>query len=162
MGLARSETETTAAKGAEAAAPEADAAAFDVMLEEAEAIIAELSKQYIPWLKKDLAEFATLLGPADGVPELSASQVEGLFAVAHNMKGQGTAFGYPMVSDIGDIVCKLTRTKEALADLAVDTLRECQEAIELVAREDIRGDGGQAGRAIVGMLRTMAEHAEPV
>lgn len=154
-----------AAEGAVAAASEEFGADPETarVLAEAEAIIAELSKQYLPWLKRDLNDLSTHVATLR--PHQPADEaLDEIFSVAHNIKGQGGAFGYPLVSEIADMICRLSRGRPVLGELGQESLRKCVEGLRVIADNNIGGDGGQIGAHILAELDALVQStlsAEP-
>lgn len=122
-------------------------------LARAEAAVAHLAKDYASWALNDVAKARAALTAAANNPMQRGHHVETLFRVGHDFKGQGTSFGYPLITKIGHSLCILTRDRALdyqaqhleLATLHID-------AIELVLTKNIKGDGGQAGAALVAKL----------
>lgn len=110
-------------------------------LARAEAALDRLSPQYLHWAEADLASLRTALA------ELST---ERLFAVAHNMKGQAATFGYPLITAIGERLCRYIDAHPKDADPA--RLTALVEAMAQVLTVRLDGDGGTAGQAILARL----------
>src|SRR5262245_643426 len=66
-------------------------------LARAQAAVADLAKDYAGWALADVARGRAALASAAAEPAHRAEQVEALFRVAHDLKGQGTSFGYPLI-----------------------------------------------------------------
>ncbi len=113
-------------------------------LARAEAAVAHLAKDYARWALADVAKARAALTAARDDPAQRARHIETLFRVGHDFKGQGTSFGYPLITRIGHSLCTLTRARA----------RDCQtqhlelakshiDAIDLVLSKGITGDGDQ-------------------
>ena len=66
----------------------------------AEAAIASLATEYVDVVDGDLAN---LQAAADGLvsePQNREAHLKRIFAIAHDMKGQGGSFGYPLITTI--------------------------------------------------------------
>jgi len=136
--------------------PDADEASHPATtLQRAEAAVADLAKDYASWALRDLAKARTALASAVADEEKRGPQVEAVFRVAHDLKGQGGSFGFPLVTKIGHSLCALTR----------DRLREYQarhlelakahlDALELVLTKGIKGEGGKVGAELVAKLES--------
>src|SRR5215470_16107418 len=80
-------------------------------LKRAEAAVADLAKDYAAWALADVAKARKALARANDDPAKRAQQVEALFRVAHDLKGQGASFGFALVTKIGQSLCTLTRDR---------------------------------------------------
>ena len=80
-------------------------------LARAEAAVASLAQDYATWALADVAKARTALAAAIDDPAGHAPHVEALFRVGHDLKGQGTSFGFPLVTKIGHSLCALTRDR---------------------------------------------------
>ena len=65
------------------------------------------------------------------------------------LKGQGGSFGYDLISQVGDSLKKFTDSRSEANPRDVEIIAAHVDAMRVVMVEDIRGDGGDVGRAIV-------------
>lgn len=139
-------------------------------LARAEAAVADLAKSYVGWASTDvekcvehlaLARAAAPTGnlPAGNLPEGAADDrsiaIQALYAIAHNIKGQGSSFGFPLMTRLGDSLCRLTRAKRPFADSDLNVIQAHLEAMRLVLAQGIRGDGGELGAKLAQRLEAM-------
>ena len=140
--------------------PEADGTGRDTarmssVLARAEAAVADLAKDYAGWALRDVAKARASLGSAMGDGSKRAAHVEALFRVAHDLKGQGSSFGFPLVTKIGHSLCALTRDRAR--DYRAEHLELAKshlDAIELVLSKGIKGEGGKVGSELVAKLES--------
>lgn len=79
--------------------------------------------------------------------------IERIGQIVHDFKGEGSSFGFPIVSSVAETLCLLC-TRGQISTAALQNIVEAHvAAIEAVLTNEIRGDGGLAGEAIVQMLR---------
>lgn len=114
-------------------------------LARAEAALAGLSHDYLTWAEADIASLRAGLAGLEGHP---AEALDRLYRIAHDMKGQASTFGYPLVTEIAQRLCRLIETGQA----APDRLHLHVEALAEVVESRLTGDGGAAGRALIGRL----------
>jgi hypothetical protein len=122
-------------------------------LARAEAAVARLAKDYARWALADVAKARAALAVATNDPAQRGQHMEAVFRVGHDFKGQGTSFGYPLVTRIGHSLCILTRNRAC--DYQAQHLALAQahiDAIELVLSKDMKGEGGEAGAALAAAL----------
>ena len=124
-------------------------------LARAEAAVADLARDYATWALADVAKAGKALAAAKADVAARPTQVEALFRVAHDLKGQGTSFGYPLVTKIGHSLCALTRDRVlAYEDKHLELAQAHVDAIQLVLTKGIKGDGGKVGAELVAKLES--------
>jgi chemotaxis protein histidine kinase CheA len=119
----------------------------------AEAAVANLAQDYATWALADVARARAVLAAAIDDPAGRAPHVETLFRVGHDLKGQGTSFGYPLVTKIGHSLCVLTRDRfRHYESTHLDLAKSHLDAIDLILTKGIKGEGGRVGAELVGKL----------
>jgi hypothetical protein len=117
----------------------------------AEAALKGLSAQFGEWLRDEVAklEAAHAVLKAEG-PTRAA--MDGVYARAHDLKGLGTTYEFPLVTRIAGSLCKLlgegevrTRAPVALVSAHVETIRAC-------VRDNVRDSENPVGRALAEQL----------
>ena len=113
----------------------------------AEAALKNLSGNFAQWLQDEIAklEAARQAIRAEG---LTPQTTESLYLRAHDLKGLGTTYGFPLITRIAASLCvltddaeKRTRAPMALVDAHID-------AIRAAVRDDIKTDEHPVGRAL--------------
>lgn len=144
--------------------PESDEAGGEggmaATLARAEAAVANLTRNYATWALADVAKARAALAAAVAEPAERAQHIEALFRVGHDLKGQGSSFGYPLVTRIGHSLCALTRDRARPYEARhLDLARSHLDAIELVLSKGIGGDGGTLGAELVARLEQRVAEA---
>lgn len=124
-------------------------------LARAEAAVADLAKSYVTWASADVEKCVEQLSIARSDAGLRAASIQALYAVAHNIKGQGSSFGFPLMTRIGNSLCRLTRNRRALPDNDLNAIQAHLDAMRLVLSQNIRGDGGALGAKLAEKLEGM-------
>ena len=88
-------------------------------------------------------------------------QIQKLFDMAHEIRGQGGSFGFPIISVIGDSLCKFMDGRAELTVLDLDVVRIHIFAMKAVFRQGLKGDCGEAGREIANLFRALRERVDP-
>jgi hypothetical protein len=130
---------------------------FGVAVASAQAAVAGLSDKYIGWVNDDLKRLdAAIAGVTDGD---NADALREVYGVAHDIKGQGSTFGYHLITDIGQLLCRYTeraiehkKVERAVIDAHVEALRT-------VVDNRIQGPDGELGREIIDALKGVAERS---
>lgn len=79
-------------------------------LRRAEEAVAQLQESYPEWVSPDVDRMEMLLKEARGLSdEAREHSLQELFDIAHNIKGQGLSFNYPLMTDIGESLCGFLR-----------------------------------------------------
>ena len=68
------------------------------------------------------------------------------------MKGQGETFDYPLVSQLGNALCRLLETAPPPGSAGMEQVTALAAALGRVIRERLAGDGGEEGRRLRALL----------
>lgn len=114
----------------------------------AEKHLANLSSEYVFWVENDLQKLRQAFDDASAATDPNArnEHVEALFVVAHDMRGQGTTFGYPFVSQICDILCRYLK-REGEVDLLL--VSPFIDALRAIINNRVAGESDPIGQAMV-------------
>lgn len=129
--------------------PALDAAA----LARAEEALKSLSTQFQGWMEDEVANLdaARREAVARG---FDVASIETLFGRAHDAKGMGSTYEYPLVTRIAASLCKMLETQEARAAAAGATalLEAHVDAIRAAVRGRIKTDADPVGAALASEL----------
>lgn len=124
-------------------------------LARADKTLEAMSGSFEKWLDADLAKLqAARLEAADA--GWTDPVIDAIWRAAHDLKGMGGTYGYPIVTRLAASLCRLTETEAgkiaaranpALIDAHVDGLRAA-------LRDRITSDAHPVGRALVNTLET--------
>ncbi len=130
----------------------------------AEAALTALSSKYGDWLQEeverldDAREAVRLEGVNQGT-------VNKLFTHAHDLKGLGATYGFPIIGRISASLCNLIGGGDGCDSISVPLVDAHINAIKAAVRDNIRDADTSIGAALAGELeRHTAEylrHAEP-
>jgi hypothetical protein len=138
--------------------PDADEAgdgAISTTLARAEAAVASLAQDYPSWALADVAKARTALAAAIDDPAGRSRHVEAVFRVGHDLKGQGSSFGFPLVTRIGNSLCTLTRDRaRGYESMDLDLAKAHLDALDLILSKGIKGEGGKVGADLVAKLES--------
>jgi CheY-like chemotaxis protein len=73
--------------------------------------------------------------------------------IAHELRGQGGIFGYPLVSLVAKSLFELTKDTLDRSDECLHLIQNHIETLQIVLRDEVRGDGGNLGFEIVKAMR---------
>lgn len=131
----------------------AKAPSVDEAVKRAEAKIAEIAIDQPDWADEDLDRLTTACNNAEKDEENRKAHLDELYIFAHNLKGMGGNFGYPIVTDITSMLCRCAEHQPEpdmrVISLYVDSLR-------VVFENGLAGDGGKEGRTLVARLAKLS------
>lgn len=131
-------------------------------LARAEAAVDALTGDYLGWVSKDVVALAQAVAAlASAPPEQWRHCAAAVFDIAHDIKGQGTTFGYPLVSCLAQAACDLVRDATAPEPGLSGRLEELAAAMAEVVAARLSGDGGRAGRDLLTKLKVNAPGLTP-
>ncbi len=111
----------------------------------AEAALASLSSNFDDWIAGEIDKLDTCRQAVDK-GELAGDAGKQLFNCAHDLKGLGTTYGYPIVTQMADSLCDITNTQELrekaplfLIDIHVDAIRAAVKSKIKVADHPVGG-----------------------
>ena len=123
----------------------------------AEAALKSLSGQFAQWLDDEIKKLdaARAAIQANGyTPETS----ESLYLRAHDLKGLGSTYEFPLITRIAASLCRLTDSPERRAQASLFLIDSHIDAIKACVRDDIRNDSHPTGRVLAEELeRRVAE-----
>lgn len=119
----------------------------------AEEAVSKLSEQYRDWVRGDLAKLRDCMASAGGGGEARAAAYKEVRHIAHDLRGQGATFGYPLVSRLAQSISQTL--KERAADDDSDAVLSAHfDALAQVIEKDVADAGSAAAKEIIATLET--------
>ena len=114
----------------------------------AEAALKSLASNFTQWLNDEIAKLdaARQNVRAQGV---SAETMENLYLRAHDLKGLGATYEYPLVTRIAGSLCKLIDDPSKRASAPMHLVDAHIDAIKAAVKGGIQSDTHPMGRALV-------------
>lgn len=122
----------------------------------AEAALASLSIEFAGWMHDDCERLHAARNEVHQAGLTSKTQDE-LFRAAHDIKGQGTTFGYPMGAEVADSLCRLLEHSPDATRIPVRLIDQHVDAIRAIIREDARELDSVIAAALVTRLREVTD-----
>jgi len=126
-------------------------------LARAEAVIDNLADDYLDWVSEDFVRlekaFETLKA---GAPDDKVN-IDAIFSIVHDMKGQGGSFGYPLITQISDLLCGILENIESVNPRDEKAMRVYIDAMRVVISHKLKNDGGNEGRQLLMGLTLMRD-----
>ena len=116
-------------------------------LAKAEAALKDLSSQFSQWLQDELDKLdgARAAIRTEGVNRKTMDQ---LFLHAHDLKGLGSTYEYPLVSKLAGLLCKLMDDPETRLTAPMFLVDVHIDAIKAAVRDQIRDVDHPVGQAL--------------
>jgi hypothetical protein len=122
-------------------------------LAKAEAALKGLSDNFGQWMLDELdkLDVARERIKAEGY---NADTAEGLYFRAHDLKGLGATYGYPIVTSIAGLLCRLIDDPATRLRAPLFLLDAHINAIKAAVRGDIRGNDHPVAQALLAELNS--------
>jgi chemotaxis protein histidine kinase CheA len=123
-------------------------------LSEAEQAMEELSEQFGSWMEDECQalENARQLVHRQGLTE---EVRQTLFRAAHDIKGHGTTFGYPMSSDVADSLCRMIENTADASRIPLAFIDQCVNAVRAIIREQGNPNADEMAAELAKELRAL-------
>ena len=117
----------------------------------AEAALKSLSGNFAAWLQEEVVklESARQRVKAEG---MTPDTMEGLYLRAHDLKGLGTTYEFPLITRIGGSLCKLIDDKDKRMQAPISLIDAHIDAIKATVRDSIKTDDHPVGRILIEAL----------
>jgi len=117
----------------------------------AEAALKSLSGNFAQWLQDEINKLENAR-QAIRTEGLNPQTVESLYLRAHDLKGLGTTYGFPLITRIAASLCTLTDDAEKRTRAPIALVDAHIDAIRAAVRDDIKTDEHPIGRALADEL----------
>ncbi len=119
----------------------------------AEAALKSLSGNFAEWLNDEIVKLDASRQRVR-VEGLTPETAEGLYLRAHDLKGLGATYEFPLITRIAGSLCKLIDEPESRMSAPMFLIDIHIDAIKAAVRGDIRTDAHPTGRALVEELES--------
>ncbi len=119
------------------------------LIEAAELELEEMDNDYADWVKTSIVKLKRSFELMQNPPVNHYRHFSDINAIAHELRGQGETFGYPLITIFGKSLFEYTRIHlEKPDDKFFELLNAHINLIQIVIRDKIRGDGGDIGKSL--------------
>ena len=119
----------------------------------AEAALKSLSGQFAQWMQDELTKLDAARA-AVAAKGMTSETAEALYMRAHDLKGLGATYEFPLVTRIAASLCRLIEEPKTRGSVPMTLIDAHINAIKAVVRDDIKSDDHPMGRAIAVELET--------
>jgi CheY-like chemotaxis protein len=132
------------------------------LLEQAEEKLQRSALDFTEWAQTYLKNLVELCDVALKNPGSRRKHFEEINLLAHELRGQGGTFGYPLITVLGKMLYDATHKGCREDDKGVEIVRAHVDAMRAVLRDKVAGDGGMVGRALLKSLQLAIENHENI
>ncbi len=126
----------------------------------AEAALADLSSQFEDWLMDEVKKMEDVQAKIK-VEGLNPQTADMLFYRAHDLKGLGTTYGYPLITRLAGSLCKMLDDPEKRLVAPMKLVEAAMDAIRAVVRGQIKTDAHPTGKVLAETLEArVKEHLD--
>ena len=115
--------------------------------EKAMAVLNDLAKDYLIWVQDDLKSLSDVYATALKLNGQERFELitQDLFRIVHDMKGQGATFGYDLITDIGNHLCRYIERFDSFEQEQMRAIEIHINALREIIEKQMTGDAGKAG-----------------
>ena len=127
------------------------------MIEKAEKVLAGLSDNYLEWVQEDLKNISAAFDELKAGRGDQKKVLDSIFRMSHDMKGQGGSFGYNLMTAVGNELCRMIeKLPTPITPAHIEAIGVHVDSMKLVISQQIKGDGGKTGAAILAGLQKVS------
>lgn len=126
-------------------------------LARAQAALEEMIEDYPDWVKVLLQKLSEEHRRAVDTPHARRAQFEKIRRIAHDMKGQGGTFNYPLITEFSDSLYNFTGPNAGMTDNHVEIIKVHIDSMRVIINERLQGEGGVSGQALKHGLKQAIE-----
>lgn len=103
-------------------------------LRRAEAAVEAMAESYLEWVEKDIAQMWAASERAARDANARARELAKVGDIAHDVKGQGASFGSPLISRLGESLCRFLEVADRPGERDIAVVKAHLAAMEGVVR----------------------------
>lgn len=130
------------------------------LLAKAEEELERSALDFTEWARTYLANLSRHCEEALAMSEGRQRSFEEINLLAHELRGQGGTFGYPLITTFAKSLYEATGDGCRLDDSAVEIVKAHIDAMRAVIRDKVAGDGGDTGRALLMGLKSAIDRLQ--
>ena len=125
------------------------------LLEEADKALNRKALEFHDWALTYLAELSAHCRECVRLPpNYRRLHFEKINLLAHELRGQGGTFGYPIVTFVGKMLYGITKMGCDMNDTSINIIKAHIDTLHAVFRDKVTGDGGEVGRNLIASLNS--------
>jgi hypothetical protein len=125
-------------------------------IERAEKALSALSSEFGTWMESE-CERLDKARHVIGKGGFTASSKEALFHAAHDIKGEAATFGFPLVAEAANSLCRLIEYTPDVTRIPIKLMDQHVDAVRAIFREYSRSDAEDLAAMLTGRLREVTD-----
>lgn len=136
-------------------ASQAGGMSLEDMTKAGDQVVGESQLDYRAVAESDAHDLRALVDRLRKAPEEIHGDMQGVFRIAHDMKGQAATFGYPLITNVANSLCRFVENFDASHVAATDVGALCDligihvDALRVLLKHDLKGQGGPIGEQLM-------------
>ena len=126
--------------------------------ENVEAIVERLAAEYLAKVEQHITAITAAHDEARHSTTARPGAMRRIAKIAHDMKGQGGSFGYPIMTEIAASLVAFCRNTNNPSNEQLVVLEAHADAMRAALTADLRGDIGPEGKALLASLANAERH----
>lgn len=131
-------------------------------LEKATAALEKMGEDYPDWVMKHIEELREHHARCVDTPNDRNRRYGLIRDLAHDMKGQGGTFGYPLITTFATSLADFVGTRAGTGDNHIEIIKAHIDSMSAVIKERVKGQGGEIGKALTAGLKAAIERLTAV
>jgi hypothetical protein len=119
----------------------------------AEAALKSLSGNFAQWLNDEIAKLESVRATVRSEGP-SLENMESLYLRTHDLKGLGSTYGFPLITRIAGLLCRLIDDKSKRLEAPMSLIDAHIDAIKAAVRDGIKTDDHPVGNILVKELES--------
>ena len=129
-------------------------------LEAATSALEKMSEDYPDWVGKVILDLREHLLRCIDTPADRPKCYVKIREIAHDMKGQGGTFGYPLITTFASSLVYCVGPKSGTADNHIEIIKSHVDSMSAVIKDRVKGSGGEIGKALTrGLKEAIEKHS---
>lgn len=130
-------------------------------LQAATAALEKMSEDYPDWVAKNIEELRVHHARCVDTPASRVRRYADMREIAHDMKGQGGTFGYPLMTTFAASLYDCVGPRSGMTDDHVEIVKSHIDSMAAVIKDRVKGNGGEIGKALtLGLKAAMEKHSK--
>lgn len=126
-------------------------------LDKANAALEQMKEDYPDWVQKHIEELRLCHARCVDTPGERLKHYARMREIAHDMKGQGGTFGYPLITTFATSLYEFVGPRAGTTDNHIEVIKSHIDSMSAVIKDRVKGSGGEIGMALTKGLHEAIE-----
>lgn len=126
-------------------------------IEKAERKVEEIAVDYPDFAAKEIGELQDAFQKCQEPGGDQAAYLKKINRLVHDMRGQGSSFGFPLLTEFANSLFHFTDTITSASFEQMEIIKAHIDVMHIVAQQKMRGDGGAVGQQLKQTLKIAIE-----